>query len=141
MRRRVRQIKEERFRPPAVLVNEFDGVVAKGVGKIKALFGRRVRLIIHRHLAFDAFGFSLCDIEIIGPATDQSEVFIESPIDRPVRPVLANVPLARHQRSVSAELHCLGNGEAMLVQVALVGRIPFIADHVSDSGLVGIQSG
>ena len=51
------------------------------------------------------------------------------------------MPLAGHERTVSARTQRLGNGDTVVTQVALVGPEPAIVDHVPHAGLVRVEAG
>ena len=119
-----------------MLLEETHCLVAERVRHVeRPVVRRRVRIVPHGHLP------GAVQLEIVRAAADQAEVFVESPIRRPVGPALTNVPLARHERRVARFLEHFRDRDAAVVQVALVGRAAAVVDHVPDPRLVSVESG
>ena len=119
-----------------MLLNELHGVIGEGIRHVeRTVVGRSVRLVPQGHRA------GRVQLEVVGTAADQSEVLVEAPVRRPVRALLPDMPLAGHQRGVAGVLEDFGNRDAVVVQKPLVRRHPEIADHVADTGLMGIETG
>ena len=74
MWRCVWQIEEERLVVSPVSGYKFRRVVAESIGNIKALFWRRVRLVVNSHLAFDTFGFGPGDVKVVGKVPSVDEI-------------------------------------------------------------------
>ena len=96
-------------------------MIGDGVGHVKAFCRRRPWLAVQRHLPHNALFFAFVDVPIIGGAADQAEIVIKAAIRRPVRPVLADMPFAGHERGVAGVFENLGNGHRLVVEITLVG--------------------
>ncbi len=129
VRRGVGQIEKEGLVVLSRFVEKLHCMVGEGVGHVEAVFGWLIGPIVNCHLSGNTLGLGLAGVEVA----------IESPIGRPVRTLLAHVPLARHQRAIARRLQCLGNRDALLVQIALIGGITLVAHHEPDARLVGVQ--
>ena len=78
---------------------------------------------------------------------DGAEEFVEAALAGPI--VLGiggfhlggDVPFSGHVGAVAGGLERFGDGEAFLVEVALVLGEPVVAGHVTDAGLVRVESG
>ena len=71
MRGGVGQVQEERLRFRGGLIQELQGMLGEGVGHVEAFGGRRVGLVVERHLAPGI------ETEIITSAADEAEVAVE----------------------------------------------------------------
>ncbi|MBA7659634.1 hypothetical protein ES703_67619 [subsurface metagenome] len=137
VRRRVGDIHKERF-IRAVLTNEFDGVVADGVGVIKVITIRRYLCIVtsQRARIVEAAGAVNSSEEAVEPALARPVVL------RAIRPAVSgHVPLAGHVRTVTGLFEHLGDGYTAVVQVAAITVITSVIHHVSDACLVLVEPG
>jgi Uma2 family endonuclease len=53
----------------------------------------------------------------------------------------ADAPLAGHAGAVAGRAQGLSDGDAARVEVALVGGVAQVVDHVADAGLLGVEAG
>ena len=88
-------------------------------------------------------------VEEAGGPGYATKVLFEAALQGPAVPgVVAQVPLARHEGGVVMALEGFRNGDALAVEVALVGGWPVLAAiavgrlcHVSDAHFVGMEPG
>ena len=123
----------------------FDGVVGDGVGVIPGSFGLVFGVVFGRDLGVVA-GEGV-GVEEGAGAVDGAEEFIEAALEGPVvlfvvgHHFRGDVPFSGHVGAVSGWLEGLGDGEAFLVEVALVLGDSVVAGHVANAGLVRVESG
>ena len=134
VRRGEREVEEIGTSAAAELVNLTDSMIGEGIGHVEA-FALFVWLIVQcQHTS----GFRM---EVIGRAADQAEVALETAVGGPVRAVFSDMPLPGHSGAIAALANGLGNGDAMVVQIALIGERAAVVHHVPDAGLMAIESG
>ena len=68
-------------------------------------------------------------VEEVARAVDQAVVALETAVARPLALASADVPLARHVRPIPRRLEDLGDGDALVVEIALVGPGAGASDH------------
>ena len=131
-------IKEERLRPVAG-VDHLHRVVDEGVGRVE-VFARLHDLVVAR----ERIG-----MEVVGPSLDDAEVVLEAALQRPVElfrlvgrlDVLGDVPLAGHGRAIAGGPQHLGDGDAVVVEIAAVAVLATVLGHVAHARLVRIEAG
>src|SRR5262249_52084694 len=118
-----------------ILVDVLHGMVRKGVGGVELPRLGCVRLVVPCELAPRAL------LPVTAGAADQPEILFESAIGRPVRPLLADVPLPGHRGAISGGAQRLRDGDAAVVQVALIFRDGAMIYHVPDARAVIVEAG
>lgn len=112
-----------------------DGVIGEGVGHVKVGVIGGVGFGVKGHFAAAA------QFEVAGGAGDEAEVAVEAAVGGPVGAGLADVPFAGHECGVAGGFEGFGEGDRLVVEIALVGGEAAVLDHVADAGLVGVAAG
>jgi len=130
-----------------VFLDVANHVVGDRVGVEPGSLGAIVRIVVRRDVGVvPGQGIR---IEEGTRAVDRAVEAIEAPLERPVRlvgvlflsAVGSHVPLAAEVGPVSGGPECLGDGEALSVEITPVGGQAVVAHHVTDPGLVRIEPG
>ena len=116
VRRRVSQVKEERFVLFLGLLEELDRIVVEGIGRVK---------IIRIELQFGLFALGQAHVIAGLPlaravTADITIVFVETTVRRCF--LMSDVPLPHSVGPVTRRLEDFGQSHALLVQFAQVGR-------------------
>mgnify|MGYP004175838919 CR=1 FL=1 len=109
-----------------LLLEKTDGIVGEGVGGVEGLVGGAFRvgqlLVPEGHVA------RTNGVKEPGGSGYAAKVLLEAALQGPAVPgVVAQVPLARHEGGVVMALEGLRYGDALAVEVALVGGWPVLA--------------
>ncbi len=142
--RRAGNVQKERLAAGAVLLDPVDGVVADGIRDVVVVPLRFDPGVLHHQdpgieVAPSASQHPVEAIETSLPRRREARLAGTPALGSPRIIVAPDVPLSGHEGGAASGPQRLGDGEAPVVEKALVGRSPHVVHPVTDSGMMRIQ--